>query len=309
MLATNEPRPPFAAGIWVPIVTPFQWDEVDYRATARLVRRLAQTGVAGLVACGTTGEGPALTTFEKARLLDVILEAAGDMPVLLALEGANTAKLVADLREIGPWPVRGYLLPAPSYVRPAEDGVRRHLLTVADAADGPVMIYDIPARTGCTLSIDLIARLAETGPFPAIKACGFDEQRLTALVGIPNLTVFSGDDTALFRALQLGAQGAVSASANVISNALVALYEACLGLHPARAERLWHQLLPITQLLFAEPNPAPVKAVLAAQGLLDDGLRLPLTPCTAGLRNRLAALVNAVNRPYDAIEPPARHWA
>ena len=293
--------PPFVPGIWVPIVTPFSAGEVDHAATARLVRHLCGNGVQGLVVCGTTGEGPALTNYEKAAILDTVLEtAAGHVPVILALEGANTAKLIAELREIGPWPVQGYLLPAPSYVRPAEEGLRRHFLTIAEAVDAPVMIYDIPARTGSTLSATLIAELAGTGRFPAIKACGLSTDRLKALLDIANLSVFCGDDSWILPALAMGAQGAVSASANAFPRELVALYDACRNNQMARAERLWDRLLPATRLLFDEPNPAPVKSALALQGMIEEGLRLPLTPCSAGLRQRLRSLLSGQFRPNDA---------
>ena len=293
MSSRDAMPPPFAAGIWVPIVTPFSLGEVDRVATARLVRHLCDSGVQGLVVCGTTGEGPALTSREKATLLDTVFKAtAGHVPVILALEGANTAKLIAELRDIGPWPVCGYLLPAPSYVRPSEEGLRRHFLTIAEAVEGPVMIYDIPARTGSTLSASLIADLAATSRFPAIKACGLSPQRLAELLEIADLSVFCGDDSWILPALTQGAQGAVSACANVLPKELVALYEACRESRAAGAERLWERLLPATQLLFDEPNPAPVKAALALQGMIEESLRLPLTPCSAGLRQRLRSLLS-----------------
>jgi 4-hydroxy-tetrahydrodipicolinate synthase len=286
--------PAFAAGIWVPIVTPFSSGEVDHIATGRLVRNLCASGVHGLVVSGTTGEGPALTVYEKAALLGTVFEAAAadGVSVMLALEGANTAKLIDELREIGPWPVCGHLLPAPSYVRPSEEGLRRHFLAIAEAAGAPVMIYDIPARTGSTLSAALIAELAGTGRFPAIKACGLSAERLTELLGIPNLSVFCGDDSWILSALAQGAQGAVSASANVFPKEFAALYNACRENQFSNAEQIWERLLPATQLLFEEPNPAPVKAALALQGVIDDGLRLPLTPCSADVRQRLRSLLS-----------------
>ena len=301
MSSHHEMSPAFAAGIWVPIVTPFSLGEVDRVATARLVRHLCDSRVQGLVVCGTTGEGPALTSHEKATLLDTVFEAAsGRVPVILALEGANTAKLIAELREIDAWPVHGYLLPAPSYVRPSEEGLRRHFLTIAEAVDGPVMIYDIPVRTGSTVSASLIAELAGTGRFPAIKACGLSTKRLADLLEIANLSVFCGDDSWILPALAQGAQGAISASANAFPKDLVALYEACRENQAARAERLWDRLLPATQLLFEEPNPAPVKAALALQGMVEESLRLPMTPCSADLRQRLRSLLSGQSCPSDA---------
>ncbi len=292
---------PFAPGIWVPIVTPFSGEEIDYAATARLIRSLVSTGVHGLVVCGTTGEGPALTSDEKAQLLDTAFATAPtDFPIMLALEGANTAKIIAEMGEIGRWPVNGYLLPAPSYVRPSEDGLRRHFLTVAEAAGAPIMIYDIPARTGSNLSTALIAELAASGRCPAIKACGFSLGRLDELLAISGLSVYCGDDGSIHTALTRGARGVVSASANVFGKALVAHYDACRLNSATEAEAIWQYLLPATQLLFEEPNPAPVKCALALQGTIEDSLRLPMTPCSSALRYRLRAMLAGEVSPTDA---------
>lgn len=277
----------FRPGIWVPLVTPFSHGEIDHVATVRLVHRLRRSGVHGLVVCGTTGEGPALSAYEKARLLATVLAAADDLPVVLALEGANTAKMIAEQAEIGAWPVRGYLLPPPSYVRPAEDGVRRHFLSLADALNAPIMIYDIPARTGVTLSAPLLAELTSTGLFPAIKACGLSARRLRDLAEIPGLCVFCGDDAWTLSAFRHGAIGSVSASAHVLPEDFVAFFDACRAGRFGVAEALWTTLRPIIELLFEEPNPAPVKAALALRGLIENNLRLPLTPCSADLQSRL----------------------
>ncbi len=279
---------PFRPGIWVPIVTPFSHGEIDHGAAANLVRGLCRSGVHGLVACGTTGEGPALSAYEKARFLDTVFTAAaGDLPIVLALEGSNTAKMIAERREIGQWPVTGHLLPAPAYVRPSEEGLHRHFMTIAEACDTPVMLYDIPARTGVTLRTEFIAKLAASGCFPAIKACGLSARRLKDLIDIPGLSVFCGDDAWSLSALKLGVEGVVGASANVVPEAFVALYEAVRHDRGGASEAIWSHLLPLTELLFDEPNPAPVKAALALRGVLEDGLRLPLTPCSQGLRERL----------------------
>ena len=293
---------PFVPGIWVPIVTPFSGGEVDYVATATLIRHLIGAGVHGLVVCGTTGEGPALTSHEKARLLDITFETApSDFPVMLALEGANTAKLIAEVGEIGAWPVDGYLLPAPSYVRPSEEGIRRHFLAVAEAVDAPIMIYDIPARTGSKLSATLIAELASSGRFPAIKACGLSSDRLDELLDIAGLSVYCGDDGSIHAALTRGAHGIVSASANVLAKAFVGHYDACRRNSASEAEAIWQRLMPVTQLLFEEPNPAPVKSALALQGIIEDSLRLPMTPCSNALRQRLRTLLAGEVSPNAAV--------
>jgi len=275
------------------MVTPISNGDIDYDAAARFARHLVDTGLHGLVIAGTTGEGPSLSPYEKARLLDAVTASvAGDIPVFLGLEGTSTAQMIADLAEIGDPPIDGYLMSAPGYVRPGQEGVYRHFMTVGEAVKRPVILYDIPARTGVSLHIDTIARLVRDGDFPAIKACGLSEDRLKDLLALYRLKVMCGDDHWMFHAFELGAHGAISASAQVAPRRFADAYHMLERFSADGAWKRFHVLAPLIDLLFAEPNPAPVKAALACQGWCAEELRLPMLPVTAACRERLRQILD-----------------
>ena len=288
------------------MITPFQNGDVDYDSADLFTHYLVDSGVHGLVVGGTTGEGPALAAVEKARLLDTVATAAsGRIPVFMGLEGANTAKMIAELSEIGDCPVDGYLLPAPSYVRPSQEGIYQHFMKIADAVRRPVMIYDIPARTGVPISTDTILRLVASGRFPAIKACGLSTEHLQALLAIPNLHVMCGDDSWISRALEMGAHGAVAASAQVAPQRFMDAYALHKRGSAGAASKRFNTLTPLIQSLFSEPNPGPVKAALALQGWCCDELRLPMMPATPACREGLQMTLGVMH----ALDHDARVYA
>ncbi len=292
------PRVQAFDGLWVPLVTPFRDGRVDYAAAVTLAQHLSGQGIDGLVLCGTTGEGPALDTAEKSRLIDSMAGAV-DLPLVMGLEGPSTARLVEEVTALRAAPLAGYLLPAPSYVRPSEDGIFRHMMAIADAAARPVILYDIPARTGVHMSAGLVTRLAATGAFPAIKACGLSAIRLKALLAIPGLKVLCGDDNWLYQALSLGAHGAIMASAHIRTADFVDIVRAARRGDSGTAARLFGALQPLTRMLFTEPNPAPVKAALSHQGWIRNELRLPLLPVTAETQAALHSLLHGLPAPED----------
>ena len=283
-------------GIWVPMITPFKNGDVDYDAAALFAHHLVDAGVHGLVVCGTTGEGSALSVREKARILDTVtLAVAGRIPVFMGLEGASTAKMIAEISELGDWPITGYLLSAPSYVRPSQEGIYRHFMAIGEAVRRPVMMYDIPARTGVTMTIETIARLTKGGAFPAIKACGLSDSRLESLLAIPDLKVMCGDDAWIYRAFEMGVGGAIAASAQVLPRRFVEAYR-FFERHGAEAAYKWfNTLMPLIHNMFDEPNPAPVKSALAFQRWCREELRLPMLPVTETCRDSLHAVLHGMH--------------
>jgi 4-hydroxy-tetrahydrodipicolinate synthase len=277
------------------MITPFKNGAVDYDGAGLFAVHLVGSGLHGLVIGGTTGEGPALTVYEKARLAETVAASVPrHIPLFMGLEGANTQKILDELAELRQSPIAGYLMSAPSYVRPSQDGVYRHFMAAADAADRPIILYDIPVRTGTVLHTETIARLARDGDFPAIKACGLTMERLKALLDITGLNVMCGDDAWMFRALEAGAHGAISASAQVAPRRFA---EAWHMLEKYSADGAWKRfnlLMPLIAHLFDEPNPAPVKAALAMQDWCSEDMRLPMVPVSDRgrdtLRDTLASL-------------------
>lgn len=270
-------------GIWLPLVTPFTADgrAVDTAALQRLVRHLAAQGVAGFVACGSTGEAAMLTEAEQDTVLATTIDAAGGKPVLMGLAGVDATAiarraqaLVQAHRPHGP---AGWLLAPPPYVRPSQAGLVQHFHTVTSATPLPLVAYDIPARTGVRLQVDTLLALAEHPQIVAVKDCSADRAAAEALLADGRLALLGGNDDELFDQLARGAVGGITASAHLATAGFVRLAALLRdGGSLAEARPLWRRLAPITQAAFCEPNPAVIKGALARQGWLADVLRAPM---------------------------------
>jgi len=275
------------SGIWIPLVTPFADGEVDYIAAQKLARHMVDSGVHGLVVCGTTGEATNLSQVEKELLLEAIIDAVrGRCPVLMGLNGSNTRAVASDAWAFQRSGIDGYLMSAPCYVRPSQEGIIEHFRHIARVTDLPIVIYNIPSRTGINMDVRTIAALCESTQFVAVKECG-GMQQLATLINDGFCNVLCGDDALLFNALVHGGHGAISASAHVCPELFVAMYTLTKQRKFDQARALFNQLLPLIRLLFSEPNPAPVKAALAMQGWIHDELRLPMLPASSACQEQL----------------------
>ena len=291
-------------GIWVPLATPMDHGEIDLARLQTLADRLIADGAHGLVVCGTTGEAPQLDLAEQSAVLSAVLETAHRRcPVLMGVGGSDTYAAAAKVREFDDTELAGYLVATPAYVRPSQEGLLRHFETIADATDRPIVLYNVPARTGVNLELATARTLAQHPQFAAIKEAGGSLQRMKDLVRHTPLAMLCGDDALLFAALCAGGHGAISAAAHIRVDLFVQVYDLVHAGHLAEAMTLFDHLLPVIHLLFSEPNPAPLKAALAMQGLLRDELRLPMTPASSTCRTRLAAALAAL----DAIPAYHRH--
>ena len=281
------------SGIWVPVVTPFADGAVDHAALRRLVRFYADAGVAGLVALGTTGEPAALEAAEQDAVLATILAEAGALPVLAGVAGNQTAHLRERIAQLNELPVAGVLISAPYYIRPSQAGLIEHFTALADLSVKPVVLYDIPYRTGVRLELATLLTLAAHPRIQAVKDCAGSLDTTLALILDGRLQVLAGDDIHLFNTLCLGGSGAIAASAHVHPERFVALYRALTEGRLEEGRGIFHGLAPLIGALCSEPNPGPVKAALASQGLIRDELRAPMTRATDALRERLRELVAA----------------
>ncbi|ALM85307.1 4-hydroxy-tetrahydrodipicolinate synthase [Bordetella sp. N] len=292
------PQDPFH-GIWVPLITPFAGDRVDHPALRRLVRHYRRAGVHGLIACGTTAEAAALDAAEQGEVLDTVLAEAGGMPVVMGLAGNNLRQVQARAREWGARPIAGLLATAPYYIRPSQAGLLEWFGGLADAAPVPLVIYDIPYRTGATLELATLLRLAAHPNIVAIKDCGGSLDKTIALIADGRLAVMAGEDLQAMTTLCLGGRGVIAASAHVRPDLYVALYDAVAGARIEQARALFHALAPVIRLLYAEPNPGPVKALLGRLHGFDGAVRAPLVAPDATLLLQLEAAVAAL-APVDA---------
>ncbi len=290
----NTQSHPDFRGIWLPLVTPFHRGEIDLDALQRLVGHFGQSGIAGFVVCGSTGEAAAMDEPEQLAVLDTVLECANGLPVMMGLAGNHLGHVLARLGRFNERPLAGVLAPAPYYIRPSQDGLRDYFRRLADASRAPLVLYDIPYRTGATLTLETLRRLADHGNIGAIKDCGGNALTTQALIADGRLAVLAGEDHQLLGTLALGGQGAIAASAHCRPELFVAIWSAVSAGKLDEARRLFHALMPLIQSLFAEPNPGPVKALLARQGLLRDEVRAPMTGASPALADQLAAMLEAL---------------
>jgi 4-hydroxy-tetrahydrodipicolinate synthase len=278
---------PVFSGIWVALVTPFDDGAVDFPALRRLARHLLDAGVAGLVACGTTGEAAALSKDEQLAVLDALLDEVPGERLVMGLAGNNLAEVLAFQREVQRRAIAGLLVPAPCYIRPSQEGLLSWFGAIADAASVPVILYDIPYRTGVKLELATLRTLAKHPNVVAIKDCGGNPDTTQALIADGELDVLTGEDAQIFTTLCLGGRGAIAASAHIRPQAFVRLAACVAAGELDTARSIFQGLLPLIQLSFAEPNPAPVKSLLALQGLIRDELRPPMQRSSAALVQRL----------------------
>lgn len=282
---------PAFSGIWVALVTPFADGELDLPALQRLARHLLDAGAAGLVACGSTGEAAALSRDERLAVLDALLEVVPGERLVMGLAGNNLNDVLGTLDAIQQRPIGGVLVPAPYYIRPSQPGLLNWFSRIADASRLPVILYDIPYRTGATLALDTLRQLARHPRIVALKDCGGDTGKTQALIADGQLAVLAGEDNQVFTTLCLGGSGAIAASAHHHTERFVEMAACVQRGDLARAQALAHSLQPLIELAFAEPNPAPVKSLLALRGLIRDELREPMQPSSPALVERLHSLL------------------
>lgn len=281
------------------MVTPFAADgSVDLDLAARLADHLVTNGSDGLVLCGTTGESPTLSWEEQHQLFAAVKATVADRAMLLAGSGSNcTAEAVEATREAAALGADGALVVVPYYNKPPQDGLEAHFRAVATAAPAlPLMLYNIPGRTGCSLAPETTARLLDLPNVVSFKAAsGITEEvsQLRALCG-DRLAIYSGDDGLLLPMLAVGAVGVVSVASHLVGPQLQALIQAFLNGDHASALAHHDRLLPLFKALFCTTNPIPVKAALEISGWPVGAPRLPLLSADSDVRQRLSSILAAL---------------
>ena len=281
------------SGVWIPLITPLRDDRVDTAALAALVRRIGTQEVAGFVVCATTGEAPLLDEAERDLVLATV-KANTARPLIMGCAGPTAAQVLRLMAAALRHAPAAFLVPAPAYLRPSQPGLREFFATVADAAPAPLVVYDIPARTGVRLELETLRALAAHPRIRALKDCGGRVEQTEALIEDGRLQVLCGNDNEWFSTRSLGGAGAIAASAHVRTDLFVAFDQALARGELERARTLWRRLKPLATGLFEEPSPGPLKTLLAAAGECTDEVRAPLTKASAGLRERLLALVDGL---------------
>ena len=268
-------------GIWLPVVTPLRDGEVDLDALQRLTDDAVTGGIAGIVALSTTGEAALLSGVERAAVMQAITEVvAGRVPVLAGLGGSDTRAFVEDLRALEKWDVAGFLVPPPAYVCPDQAGLAWHFEQIALATSLPIVLYDVPHRTGVSIEAETVRELVEIDNIVAIKACA--SERFEALGKLP-IAMLCGTDEAFLDCLQAGATGGILASAHVCADMLRDVQALMKAGYGDAASTLFARLKPLLRLLFAAPNPSAIKAMLALDRRTSPETRLPILPAPAAL--------------------------
>jgi 4-hydroxy-tetrahydrodipicolinate synthase len=296
MIATSTTVAQSLAGCYTALITPFRDGRVDEPALAALVERQIAGGVAGLVPCGTTGEAPALTNAEWDRVVgSVVATAHGRVPVIAGTGANNTAAAIERTARARSFGADGALVVTPYYNRPTQEGLYRHFATIADAVDLPIVLYNVPSRTGVNLLPETVVRLAEIPAIVGIKeASGSMDQASQIVREAPaDFVVLSGDDSLTLPMMGVGGCGVVSVVSNIVPEAVSALTAACLAgdLEAARAMHL--ALFDLCRAMFVETNPVPVKAAAALLGLCSPEVRLPLVPLSEAAQRRVESALAA----------------
>jgi 4-hydroxy-tetrahydrodipicolinate synthase len=274
------------SGIWLPIVTPLRNGEVDIDALQGLADYYLHTEISGFVALSTTGEAALLSQAERISVLHALSEVIGSrLPMLIGVGGSNTHDVLHEMQRYERWDCAGYLVSAPSYVCPDQAGVHWHFEQAAHATERPIVLYNVPHRTGVTIEPDTVARLVECENIVAIKECV--KAHFARLSGLP-INLLCGTDEAFDACLEHGGTGGILASAHVCADLLITLRESVLSGHDMDARHLFASLLPVLRLLFAAPNPSAIKAMLAFDHSLSDETRMPITRASAQLVGRLS---------------------
>lgn len=268
-------------GSLVALVTPFdEHNRVDYAALKRLIEFHVDEGSDGLVIAGTTGESATLENSEHVELISRAVELVdGRLPVIAGTGSNSTAQTIDLSLKVSDSGIDGYLLVVPYYNKPVQEGMYQHFKAIADEVSKPVMLYNVPGRTGCDLLPETVARLATHDNIFAIKEATGDIERLKEIQALvdDDFGLFSGDDFTVLPFLEQGGHGVVTVSGNVVPAAMARLCALALAGQHAEAKALDDSLQPLNNALFVESNPIPVKWAVSQMGLIPQRLRLPMT--------------------------------
>lgn len=289
-------------GLSVAMVTPFRDGRLDEAAVDRLLDHLFAGGVHGVVAAGCTGEAAALDLNEREWLVRRCVARRPKGVFILAGTGTNLTRSTCDLtRRAEDWGSDGALVITPYYNKPTQAGLLRHYEETAKSSRLPLMLYNVPGRTGVRLEPETILRLAEIPNIVAVKeACGSLDQ-VSELCAADRLTVLSGDDSLTLPMLGVGARGVVSVLGNLHPHALREMFDAFERGDAAMARKLHLALFPLMKGLFIETNPGPIKYALARRGLIAEEFRLPLVPIGEKSRSTLASILETTDRSIGAL--------
>ena len=278
------------SGTFTALVTPFRNGEVDVEALEGMVELQIQHGGSWLVPCGTTGGTPLMSEPEDRVVVDTVVRVANGRVPVIAGTGSNRTdmaiKSTAMAQEVG---ADGSLQVAPYYNKPTQEGLYRHFTAIAESTELPLILYNIPGRTGVTISAETLGRLAEIPTIVGVKDSTLSMKMISDVINLcgEDFDVLSGDDPMTLPLIALGGRGVISVASNVAPGAVSEMVKALLEGEWERGRELHYELLPLFRALFFETNPIPVKTAASLLGLCSDEMRLPLIPMTGENLRRL----------------------
>lgn len=285
-------------GCGTALITPFLPNgDVDEKALVELINWQIDEGIDFLVPCGTTGESPTLTHDEHLGVVELTVRtAAGRVPVIAGAGGNDTSKVIktaAELRKLG---VNGILSVSPYYNKPTQEGIFQHYRALAESADLPIIVYNVPGRTGSNILPDTLLRLAEIPNIEGVKEASGDISQIGEICtrAPGRFRVFSGDDSLTLPTIALGGHGIISVASNEVPRMMSQFTHACLDGRWDKARSLNRKLYPLMKINFIESNPIPVKAALAMMGKIQEVYRLPLTAISDGARAKLTSVLSSL---------------
>lgn len=285
-------------GSYVALVTPFKNGVVDEKAFKKLIQFQLDNGTDGIVPCGCTGEAATLSHEEQKRLIKITVDMVAKRVPVVAGTGSNCTQEAIDLtmyaRKAG---CDGALIITPYYNKPTPEGQYRHYAAIAKKADIPIMLYNVPSRTGISLSPATVARLSKIDNIVAIKEAAGSVQQVVDIISACDITVLSGDDSMTLPFMAVGAKGIVSVAANIVPAEVHALYQNFADGKIAEARKVHYKMSELFRTLFIETNPLPVKTSLAMMGYVNEEWRMPL--CEMTKENR--AILRGVLKKYKLV--------
>jgi 4-hydroxy-tetrahydrodipicolinate synthase len=296
-------------GCGTAIVTPFRQNEsLDEAALRRLVEFQIVNGVDFIVACGTTGESVTMSEEEQARVVEITIEtAAGRVPVVAGAGGYNTREVIEKIHRYGKLGADAILSVTPYYNKPTQEGLYQHYRAIAEASELPIILYNVPGRTGCNLEPATVARLAQFETIIGIKEASGNISQIGEIASLldDSFRIFAGDDSVVLPVAALGGVGVISVASNLLPREVSDLAHACIEGHFEEARQLNRRLTPVFKVMFIESNPVPVKAAMAINGLIEEVYRLPMVPLSPAGRTRLIQVLSEAGFIKSAIAQAA----
>ena len=286
-------------GVGTALVTPFtRSGDLDEKRVRELGRRQIDGGIDFLVPCGTTGESPTLSDAERSRIVEILVdEAGGRVPVLAGAGGYNTSEVVRQAEAMRAAGASGLLSVTPYYNRPTQEGLYQHYRAIAESTPLPIVVYNVPGRTGSNVEPATLARLAAIPNIVGVKEASGNETQMCEVCRVvpPEFIVLSGDDVLTLPLMAVGGQGVISVVSNQIPAEMVRMVKAAARNDFGAARAIHARILPLMQINFVESNPIPVKTAMAAMGLLEEVYRLPMCAPKPESREKILGVLKALD--------------